>query len=77
MMYGHTCWPRQMRGPALKGRKMNGFGVRYLLTRSSRNRSGSYSCAVPLLARRLRGGHVKYSPSGPQYSSLRCMTHTE
>ena len=38
---GHTCWPRQIRGPALKGRKMNGFPTKYLLRRSSRNRSGS------------------------------------
>ena len=36
-----TCWPRQMRGPALKGRKMNGFATRYVCTRPSRNLSGS------------------------------------
>ena len=35
-----TCWPRQMRGPALKGRKINEFATRYFLTRSSRKRSG-------------------------------------
>ena len=41
-----TCWPRQIRGPALKGRKMNEFLTRYFLTRSSRKRSGSNSSAV-------------------------------
>lgn len=40
-----TCWPRQIRGPALKGRKMYGFGVTYLCRRSSRKRSGSNSSA--------------------------------
>ena len=42
-----TCRPRQMRGPALNGRKMNLFAVKYLFRRSSRNRSGSNSSAVP------------------------------
>ena len=41
-----NCCPRQIRGPALKGRKMNGLGRRYFLRRSSRNRSGSNSSAV-------------------------------
>ena len=41
-----NCCPIQIRGPALNGRKMKGFGARYLLTRSSRNRSGSNSSAV-------------------------------
>jgi len=40
-----TCCPRQIRGPALKGRKMKGLGVRYLCSRSSRKRSGSNSSA--------------------------------
>ena len=40
-----TCCPRQIRGPALKGRKMNGLGIRYLCNRSSRKRSGSNSSA--------------------------------
>jgi len=40
-MKGLTCCPRQILGPALKGRNMNGFGRRYFLNRSSRNRSGS------------------------------------
>lgn len=37
----YTCCPRQMRGPALKGLKMKGFGVKYFFTLSSRKRSGS------------------------------------
>lgn len=41
-----TCWPKQIRGPALKGRKMNEFLMRYFLTRSSRKRSGSNSSAA-------------------------------
>ena len=41
-----TCWPRQIRGPALKGRNMKGLGMRYLCRRSSRNRSGSNSRAI-------------------------------
>ena len=40
-----NCCPRQIRGPALNGRKMKGFGTKYLLTLSSRNRSGSKSLA--------------------------------
>ena len=40
-----NCWPRQIRGPALKGKKIKGFGVRYLWSLSSRNRSGSNSIA--------------------------------
>ena len=40
-----TCWPRQILGPILKGKKMPGFLARYLLTRSSKNRSGSNSKA--------------------------------
>ena len=40
-----TCCPRQIRGPALEGKKMYGFGVRYLCNLSSRNRSGSNSWA--------------------------------
>lgn len=47
-----NCCPRQMRGPALKGRKMNGFGVRYFATRSSRKRSGSNPWAVCARVRR-------------------------
>lgn len=38
---GRTCCPRHILGPALKGRKMNGLGVRYLRSLSSRKRSGS------------------------------------
>ena len=41
-----NCCPRQIRGPALNGRKMKGLGTRYFLTRSSKNRSGSNSSAV-------------------------------
>lgn len=41
-----NCCPKQIRGPALNGRKMKGLGTRYLLTRSSKNRSGSNSSAV-------------------------------
>ena len=41
-----TCWPRQILGPALKGKKMNGFGMRYFWRRSSKNRSGSNSRAI-------------------------------
>ena len=41
-----NCCPRQMRGPPLNGRKMNGFGTRYFCTRASRNRSGSNVSAV-------------------------------
>ena len=41
-----NCCPRQMRGPALKGKKMKGLGVRYLWSLSSRKRSGSNSSAV-------------------------------
>ena len=40
-----NCCPRQIRGPALKGRNMNGLGVRYLWRRLSRNLSGSNSWA--------------------------------
>ena len=43
-----TCCPRQMRGPALNGRKMNGFAVKYLFSLSSIHRSGSkYSAVLP------------------------------
>jgi hypothetical protein len=31
--------------PALKGRKINGFGVKYFFSRSSKKRSGSNSSA--------------------------------
>ena len=41
-----NCCPRQIRGPALNGRKTKGLGTRYFLTRSSKNRSGSNSSAV-------------------------------
>jgi len=41
----HTCCPRQILGPALNGRNMNGFGVKYLCKRSSMNLSGSNSRA--------------------------------
>ena len=41
----HTCCPRQIRGPALKGQNMKGFGVRYLRNLSSRKRSGSNTSA--------------------------------
>ena len=37
----YTCCPRQMRGPALKGQKMKGLGVKYFFALSSRKRSGS------------------------------------
>lgn len=44
---GHsTCCPKQIRGPALKGMKMNGLGVRYFFNLSSRKRSGSNSSAA-------------------------------
>ena len=36
-----TCCPRQILGPALKGKKMNGFGVTYRFSLSSMNLSGS------------------------------------
>lgn len=43
--WGHatipTCCPRHIRGPALKGRNMKGFGVRYFCRRWSMKRSGS------------------------------------
>lgn len=52
-----TCCPRQIRGPALKGTNMYGFGVRYFRTRSSRNLSGSNSSAdVQLLCKLLCHG---------------------
>lgn len=61
-----TCWPRQIRGPALNGRKMKGLGVRYLCTRSSRNRSGSYfnavRCPVSKHANCVQGDHTVGSP---------------
>jgi hypothetical protein len=41
-----TCCPRQIRGPALNGRNINGLGVRNFFARSSRKRSGSNSSAV-------------------------------
>lgn len=40
-----TCWPGHILGPALKGRKIKGWGVRYFWSRSSRNLSGSNSRA--------------------------------
>ena len=65
-----NCWPRQMRGPALKGRKMNGFGTRYFPTRSSRNRSGSNCCAVRQARSSASEGSHPYQrvniPVGPQ-----------
>jgi len=39
----HICWPRQIRGPAFKGQKMNGLSTRYWWIRPSRNRSGPNS----------------------------------
>lgn len=50
---GHTCCPRQIRGPALKGRKMNGLGIKYFSNRSSRNRSGSNSDAISKKKKRI------------------------
>ena len=44
-----TCWPRHILGPALKGKNMNGFGIRYLPNLSSINRSGSNTCARDIL----------------------------
>ena len=69
----HTCWPRQILGPAPKGRKIKGFGTRYFFTRSSMNRSGSNSSAEdsPLLF--VGVYNCKYLPSGPHRSFLRCM----
>lgn len=43
-----TCWPRQILGPALKGLKINGLGVKYLWSLSSRKRSGSNTRAYQL-----------------------------
>ena len=41
-----NCCPRQIRGPALNGRKMKGLATRYLWARSSKKRSGSNSSAM-------------------------------
>ena len=49
-----TCCPRQIRGPALKGKKMYGFGVRYLCNLLSRNRSGSNSWAIQYYKNQLK-----------------------
>lgn len=70
-----TCWPMQILGPTLKGRNIEGLGVRYLSIRSSRKRSGSNSratnqstmliqrdCCVELLI-----------PSGPHRSIRLCV----
>jgi hypothetical protein len=76
----HTCCPRQILGPALKGTKMKGLGVRYLWRRSSRKRSGSNSRAGQKLRKqpsiqteRVSSG----SPSGPHKSVRRCIRKTE
>ncbi len=67
-----NCWPRQMRGPALKGQKMNGFGVRYLCTLSSRNRSGSNLRALSQSEKWTCAEYYRDTiPSGPQRSVLR------
>jgi len=73
-----TCWPRQILGPALKGQKMYGFGVRYLCKRSSRKRLGSktkavdnYRAWVSVDTRKRR-----CAPSGPQRSVLLCILIT-
>ena len=70
-----------MRGPALKGRKMNGFGTRYFWTRSSMNLSGSNESATQERWRQTSVAEVRVggadAPSGPQRSFLRCMSRTE
>ena len=72
-----NCCPRQIRGPALNGRKINGFGTRYFLTRSSRNRSGSNSSAIEgwsyrrlLRGRSNMGGTYHQGPKDPSFGAL-------
>lgn len=74
-----TCCPRQILGPALKGIKMNGLGVRYLWRRSSRNRSGSNSSADSESRKQSSRQTKSYSgsPSGPHRSGRRCIMNTE
>ena len=50
-----TCWPRQIRGPALNGRKINGFLETYVLRRSSSHRSGSKTSASEDVEQRSKG----------------------
>jgi len=60
-----TCWPRQMRGPALKGRNMKLLVVRRF-TRSSKKRSGSKSKTISRVDERqiqkVKVGHTIGAP---------------
>ena len=61
---------------------MNGLGVRYLCSLSSRNRSGSNSSAaqhryVSLFHGDIDLDKIRCIPSGPHKSVRRCMTITE
>ena len=71
----HTCWPRQILGPAPKGRKIKGFGTRYFFNRSSMNRSGSNLSAGGQLVTTCRKGRYDYTnayhqgPKGLSYGA--------